>query len=108
MSTGKTVAEELKKRVAVIFNSAYLQVPLWVWFFTVFTFYDPPFARVCHMAIFLVTSNKKQFSGVSSRGLKWESKTYKLKMSIFVEGVTKNPGKKYILCRVVIQLNHLS
>ena len=58
----------LKKRVAVIFNSAYLQVLLWVWLFTVFTFYDPPFARVCHvlfkvfpfhshMAIFVGTSN---------------------------------------------------
>ena len=46
----------------------YLQVPLWVLFFTVFTFYDPPFARVCHvlfeifsfhrhMAIFAGTSN---------------------------------------------------
>ena len=58
----------LKKRVGVIFNFAYLQVPLWVWFFTVFTFHDPPFARVCHvlfevssfhghMAIFVGTSN---------------------------------------------------
>ena len=27
-------------------NSAYLEVPLWVWFFTVFTWYDHPFTRV--------------------------------------------------------------
>ena len=39
----------VKKESRVIFDSAYLQVPLWVWFFTVFTFYDPPFARVCHV-----------------------------------------------------------
>ena len=54
-------------------NSAYLQAPFWVWFFTVFTFYDPPFARVCHMllevssfhghmAIFVVTSNNYELA----------------------------------------------
>ena len=58
----------VEKESRVILNFAYLQVPLWVWFFTVFTFYDPPFARVCHVlfevssfhghkTIFVVTSN---------------------------------------------------
>ena len=38
---------------------------------------------------------KKQFWGVSSPGLKWENKTYKLKRSIFAEGVTK---KSFLTC----------
>ena len=56
------------KMGSVHFSCVYLQVLLWVWFFTVFTFYDPPFARVCyvlfelfsfhgHMAMFVGTSN---------------------------------------------------
>ena len=58
----------VEKESRGILNFAYLQVPLWVCFFTVFTFYDPPFARVCHVlfevssfhghkTIFVVTSN---------------------------------------------------
>ena len=41
----------VEKESRCYFNSAYLQVPLWVWLFTVFTFYDPPFARVCHVLL---------------------------------------------------------
>ena len=45
----KNCGEGVEKESRVIFNSAYLQVPLWVSFITVFTFYDPPLARVCHV-----------------------------------------------------------
>ena len=35
----------------VTLNNFYLQVTFWVFFFTVFTFYDPPLARVCHVFV---------------------------------------------------------
>ena len=43
----------------------YLQVPLWVCSFTVFTFYDPPLARVCHMLfkVFPFHGHKTMFVG---------------------------------------------
>ena len=43
-------------------------MPLWVWFFTVFTFYDPPFARVCHVLfeVFSFHLLKTMFVGTSN------------------------------------------
>ena len=37
------------KKESVHFSYVYLQVLLWALLFTVFTFYDPPLARVCHV-----------------------------------------------------------
>ena len=58
----------------------YLQVLLWVWFFTVFTFYDPPFARICNVLfqVFSFHGRLAIFVGASNN-----SKQASLQVSLF-------------------------